>query len=165
MTHSARCVVVRRDPAKVMTEVVPGRQNPIERRRAAMSRISAADEAMRGLLQGLTAQERSTDPDGLLLTAARALLGVAQRFEGRELIVSAGPEHRVAVRIRDDGAGPQVELVHDHTNGVVPRPSASEPEPAVAAQGNSRAEPAPGPRPEVATELADLLRRREVAQW
>ncbi|GAA1268382.1 hypothetical protein GCM10009609_34380 [Pseudonocardia aurantiaca] len=126
-----------------------------------MSRVSAVDESMRGLLEGLTAQERSAvDPDGLLRAAARALLGVAQRFKGRELMVSVGPEYRVAVKIRDEGAGPQVELVPDPTNGVVPRPSVSEPEPAV------RAEPAgPGPRPEVATELADLLRKREVAEW
>jgi hypothetical protein len=132
-----------------MTAVVPGRQDPLERRRAAMSRMSAATEAMQGLLDGLTAQGRgAADPDGLLRAAARALLGVAQRFEGRELMVSVGPDHDVAVRIRDEGAGPKVEVVTRRID------AARDP-----GQG------APEPRPEAATELADLLRRREAARW
>jgi hypothetical protein len=134
-----------------------------------MSRVSAVTEAMQGLLEGLTAQERrAADPDGLLRAAARALLGVAQRFEGRELMVSVGPEYEVSVRIRDDGAGPKVELVTGRINGVVPTPSGPAPAPAVPTPRSGTEGPAPvlsGPRPEVAAELADLLRRREVAQW
>lgn len=137
-----------------------------------MSRVSAVTEAMQGLLDGLSAQGRgAADPDGVLRAAARALLGVAQRFEGRELMVSVGPEHDVAVRIRDDGTGPKAELVTRRIDGVAPTSPApvpaSVPAPAVATPRSTAGEPgqaSPEPRPEAATELADLLRRREVAQ-
>jgi hypothetical protein len=137
-----------------------------------MSRVSAVTEAVEGLLAGLAAQERgAADPDGLLHAATRALLSVAQRFEGRELLVSVGPEHAVAVRIRDDGAGPTLELVAGPdavaSTRQAPARSAPAPEPAVPTPRSS-AEPAPAltePQPDVAAELADLLRRRVEAQW
>ena len=148
--------------------VVPGRQDPLERRRAASSRVAAVTDAVEGLLEGLTVQERrAADPDGLLSAAVRALLGVAQRFERGELIVSVGPEHAFSVRIRDDGAGPKVELVSVLINGVS-KPPAPAPEPGVPKPRSSAEEPSPafrGPPPEVAAELADLLRGREVTKW
>ncbi|MCY7341931.1 MAG: hypothetical protein LH603_08800 [Pseudonocardia sp.] len=126
-----------------------------------MSRVSAAADTARSLEEFLASPLRgghdAVDPDGLLVPAATALLAVVQRSGGGELLLSAGPDHSWAVRIFHDGTGPVVELVQqvslEQESTVPPGPI---PTPVV-----DPSDPGPGPRPEVAAELAELLRTRK----
>lgn len=123
-----------------------------------MSRVSAAADTARSLEAFLSSPLRGghdpVDPDGLLLPAATALLAVVQRSGGGELLLSAGPDHSWAVRIFHDGTGPAVELVQQMSvegESVPPGPILTV----------DPSDPGPAPRPEVAAELAELLRTRK----
>jgi hypothetical protein len=126
---------------------------PPARREALLSRLSAATEVTRAL-EAQLAPHPEADPAGLLVPAARALLGVLQRCGGGELVVSLGSDRQWSVRVRQDGSGPSVELVGDAvvtgaTTPAVPRPAAA-----------ADLLPAPRPAPDqgVATRLAEVLR-------
>jgi hypothetical protein len=118
----------------------PFRSPPPARREALLSRLSAAGEATLALEAQLAAHP-DADPAGVLVPAARALLGVLGRSGGGELVVSLGSHEQWAVRVRQDASGPTAELVSGtgaSGSGVSTPPSptgtASAPDPAVAAR-------------------------------
>lgn len=79
-----------------------------DRREAAARRLSASEALLARLDDALDPDDERREP---LLTAVRALLGVAGRLPDVDLMVSVGPDHRDAVRLHQHGGDLRAELV------------------------------------------------------
>ena len=117
------------------------------RREDAMARLAVTTEALGVLEEALRAEPGLPEPTvQALLAGARALCPVAAST-GAELAVSAGPDHRWTVFVRNDAAGPQLRVRRLRLDDT-PTP----------ATGSRAAQAADGQARDIAARLADLLR-------
>jgi hypothetical protein len=131
-----------------------------ERQRAVRQRIDevrtfvrSVDEAAESAAAASGLRMADVDPDGSLRAALPAVAGVARSRPGFDLML-AGPGASVAIRIRNEGGEIEVELLHE---GESPADAGR----ATGARPAALAEDASDPEPNVASDLAAMLRRRE----
>ena len=138
-------------PAQWRSSVAgPGRRarSYADRREAAADRLSMADELLSGLeaqVEQVTATGIAVDPDGVLVGAVSALIPLALRTDGYDVVVSLGPDHAWGARLRRTGDRLHAELL-----------TGAEPAPPPSAPSNAEAG--------VAAALADLVRSGEVGR-
>ncbi|MDQ1289959.1 MAG: hypothetical protein QG622_3525 [Actinomycetota bacterium] len=107
--------------------IIPGRGTYADRRRAVAERLSrTADIAQRldaavnvpfeGPSPRTADDPHPVDPDGVLRASVRALLPLACRRPGFDVVISLGPDHRWAARIEHGADGVTAGLVRaaDH---------------------------------------------------
>jgi hypothetical protein len=88
-----------------------------DRRRAAAERLRLA-ENLSTRLEAVVRPDpaagdgASLDPDGVLRACVRALVPTVTRHAGLDVMVSIGPDHAWAARVRQGEDGVAVDLVH-----------------------------------------------------